>query len=508
MNLTYSYLILLFAFFGLNIQAETIYSGCAEYGTEVEIKFSNAFILNKNFIEDLSDANLIEAARQQIRFARGELINNRKTNMYSVTLDVENAKISIIAKSEIKYNKKLILDKIDHPNVTIDSPYIINALKVGKTNLKDKAISVTYQATAKAHYCGSKEYVSKITFKLPKDPYLAYWFVKEKDRHEIVWRNSKFKINPCADSELVDTPHPYYFWYFWEPSKIGKDTRNLSFNCNTLLKQVIDYSKVYPSISEVKMQLDLNNNFSKILSDSDSKTVSVIFGVIDEHDHILNWEKILYSKENLKSISALNHAIYKDLNQTQVDRGSQYFSNFLTHLSQVAKIDSIKLGNNKKELVFNISLNKTLKKLDLHIWFGLTDVLGTKPAQHWSYTRWSLENANVILYNGHSGLGQNMKIENILQNEDKIISISKIPKSQFIGYFSCYSFGYFGDDLADLRKTIDPLSKTEIMLTATEFTSERGPLGILVHMDSKENLSFSDLKWLKLEDQLVVKLKN
>jgi hypothetical protein len=136
--------------------------------------------------------------------------------------------------------------------------------------------------------------------------------------------------------------------------------------------------------------------------------------------------------------------------------------------------------------------------------------LGLKPPQHWEILKQALASSQYILYNGHSGLGNNMKIDNALEatNSKPVDVFKTIPSHQMIAYFSCYSYGYFGDDIVAYRRQFAPNAQTDILLTGSEFTSERGPLGLLKHLDifsAKQATRLDQSAWLFGKDQLIVK---
>ena len=505
----------LLSFAGFAANANSTYSGCDQFGSEVNLEFKGEIKLNQKFFNSKNKTEIEDAIIQQLKYARGYYINLRNQLPYSLTLAANNPQIEILTTEKQNYGQSLKIDYIKHPNVQHSNPYIKKAMSKKWTRENDKALRVTYNLKTTANYCGAKNSLENIKVLLPTDPYLAYWSVLPKNRRLITWRHVSGVINPCANPELADIPDPYYYWYFWNPLNSGKDSNKKSFSCSELMKANTHYIEVALNLNP-KVDLKINTQTKNKSELSSAVNIATVFGVIDETAHILPWKQMVADLKKLPKIDMtdLKKMIAKETTGTADtklwDRGSEYFIDFIQNLDSVLKVNSVSFNQSENEIFFEGQLIKSGKNYKLSVMFGFTDILGRNPAEHWSFLKNSISNADYVIYNGHSGLGENIKISNILDfTGTKLDDLFKnSPKYQMIAYMSCYSYGYFGDDIVELRKKLKPESNTEIILTGTEFTSYRGPYGVFDYVDNLitgKNSKIDGSKWLFPEDQLILK---
>ena len=505
----------LISFVGFTANASSTYSGCDQFGSEVDLEFTGEMVLNQKFLNLKNKTEIEEAVVQQLKYARGYFINLRDQLPYSLTLAANNPQIKILNTKKQKYGQNLKIDYIKHPNVHHSNSYIKKAMSKKSTFEKDKGLLITYNLKTTANYCGQKKSLENIKVMLPTDPYLSYWAVLPKNRRLMTWRHVSGVINPCANPELADIPDPYYYWYFWNPINSGQDSHKKSFNCSELLKANTHFVEVNLKLNpQVNVNTNANNNFNS--QNQSAVNISTVFGVIDESSYILPWKAMVsdLKKINKPTMSDLKKMILKEKQHTLTnntwDRGSEYFIDFIQNLETVVKVDSISFNQSENEIFFEGQLIKSGKNYKLAALFGFTDLLGKNTAEHWLFLKNAIATSDYIIYNGHSGLGENIKISNILEfTNTKLDDLFKnSPSYQMIAYLSCYSYGYFGDDVVELRNKLKTNSKTEIILTGTEFTSFRGPYGVFEYVDNlttghKPKIDSS--KWLFPEDQLILK---
>lgn len=497
-------------------EAQNIHLGCPTFGAEVELQWESSVRLNQDFLNIQNQEELKKAIEQQLLYARGYFINKKAELPFSLIVSGQSSEIEIKKIEQVEYGRNLTLDAIEHPNVQIQNAYIERALTKKKVLLNDKAFDVQYNAKTKAYFCGKKKYLKSISVSLPIDPYLMYWSVKPADRRSITWRNSTFTINPCAHDELADIPDPFYYWYFWNPTRKGEDNHNKKFDCENLVKENRDFLNVKMQTAGIQHNITPDGGEQFPLNPHKEVKAAIVFGIIDETSQIFPWKNFLNKwkiKKNKINFAQIEEEInlFKSENPSENnDRGSEYLMGFIKGLKFVVNVKKIQIKPESQQITIDGKLKNNKRAIQISLFFGYTDVLGKSKAEHWNVLKTALIESDFIMYNGHSGLGENFKIDNILAELGESVKKwkYKIPEYQNVSYFSCYSYGYFGEDLVKFRKAINSKSKTEILLTGTEFTSERGPLGLLKQIDTVSTVrafKIDETQWLRPQDQLVVK---
>ena len=464
------------------------FAGCDGKVVEMRLSFTGRVVLNSRFLSKDANEQLTEAARHQLNYVLGQFLSKKSKNLLVKPSSGEPS-IKILESKSSSYPFNFEIAPVNNPNVVIDDPYILSALKAGKTSDKDPANEASYEAGFNALVCSRKGDESPvIRFDYPLDPYLFYWAVPQQEFRPISWRLSSFTTNPCADAELSDLPHPYYFWYFSQPRNRGKDSSGREFDCKKILKQGFHYLTASPSTTPVRTAGG-NQPIENVhyLKERPVLRAAVIFGVIDEKAK----KAFQLSPEELDGLFrgelSTSAKVFAGVPETEVDRGSSYFVSFLQKLEKVLAIHRWKASQKPGETILDVNglLRESGKPVALQIFFGFTDVLGSNPPTHPEFVKSALKNSDMLMYNGHSGLGSNMALETILGTETKPAALfdSTVPRYQMLAYLSCYSWSYFGHDLTAARTGARDDAVTDVVYAATDFTSERGPLGLLDYVD-------------------------
>jgi hypothetical protein len=131
-------------------------------------------------------------------------------------------------------------------------------------------------------------------------------------------------------------------------------------------------------------------------------------------------------------------------------------------------------------------LRGSQRGLHLAAFVGLTDLFGPTPPGHWALLGRALEQDEIVVYAGHSGIGENFRLARIQQNlrqpaEAWRTAFAGAPY-QIIAFLSCYSYMYFGQDLVAAAGQTS--AGREFVYTGTDFTrGDRGGLAILDLVD-------------------------
>ena len=203
----------------------------------------------------------------------------------------------------------------------------------------------------------------------------------------------------------------------------------------------------------------------------------------------VNFKSVLESTGSDKSASlkSIADALEKQLTKTPIDQGSTNIVWFVRTLSDLLSPGTEKLSIEAKDslLIVEAKLAKSQRDVRVRIYFGLTDLLTNADAEYWKSLAYGLGHDDVVLYTGHSGLGENMKLSHLLAatglTENDLLRTA--PANQVIGIFSCYSYSYFGEEIAQARARVGSGNTTHYLRTSSAFSTELGHLKVLEQID-------------------------
>jgi hypothetical protein len=247
--------------------------------------------------------------------------------------------------------------------------------------------------------------------------------------------------------------------------------------------------------------------------------ISIIFGILDPKRRAINFEKLIaYAATHRASL----HTFLGEISETYPsdvnnDTGSEIFLDLVEGL--VATLDrgtSIEADPELGILRVRGKLRRSGRAVEIALFFGPTDVLTTTAVRHWKPLLSFLEQGDVMIYMGHAGLGENMKMANLMKglqlNEKEFEErINASPGYQLLAYFSCYSYSNFGIDVVKYRRAAKPDSMTDILYTAMDYAKAGGALGVLNYIDrylaNRPNFRgrLADGTYVKREEYLIVK---
>jgi hypothetical protein len=464
------------------------YVGCSAKSGETSLELKGEVVLDQEFLKsasELSDEEINDAIHLQLRYLIAQLRVPSSTQTPRIIGSESKIQINNIEKEATTYGLDRTVDDLKHPDYKTDDKYQLKAIARGYAKSSDHAWRIKYRAQIFAAICEASS-TRSVFSNLPYDPYLFYWAVRPEDRRTIQWRKSIWKVNPCADSEVADLPHPLYFWYFADPEQTGRDKEDRWFDCRKLLSVNRDYFHASVSIGDTAPPQPANAlRFDRIPS-SRPLTAIVIFGVIDPNQKVFPVDRLVKrlptKPGSFEMGSFLESTGWKSVmtNSKDRDRGSIYFSRFLTTLaSSLTESKWSELPNKEPGsalILLTGKLPRSHADVRLRILFGPTDVFGKSDPVHWKEVLRGITEDDWIIYNGHSGLGHNLSLADLANGTGKSLTeISKAAKRtayQLVAYLSCFTYSYFGDELLDS-------GPRDLVLTGSEFTSERGPLGLL-----------------------------
>ncbi|MBI3019301.1 MAG: hypothetical protein HYY61_05360 [Deltaproteobacteria bacterium] len=218
--------------------------------------------------------------------------------------------------------------------------------------------------------------------------------------------------NPCTD------PHydiEKYFWYFWNPENDG---------CP--LKEGRDYKKVTTQIQRFENTQNTYPEYERLVDDAGVIHISLLMGMDNP-----------YLDRNPMISTDSNASNYQDIQSSLIQLGfkplgawaeEQIFSVASSRPSVVPYVEELEKQDKKAKIV-------------VRMFFGPSGMGELSHAFHY-FLKDALENSSVMIYDGHSGLGEYLDLETMEQEEG--FEMKPHPDRYQIYYFnSCSSYPYY-----------------------------------------------------------------
>ena len=478
---------------------------CPRQAGEYRATFDDRMVLNRAFLDDKipEDDQIREAAEVQIKYLWGYLRTRYEDpDRDRLVLSAEAPRIEIRSKSAGTYGRDLKLDwKEISDRLKITDPYTEKATRRGFAHASDPALVVEYRAHFKVAVCGAPRATeSEIAFFLPADPWLLYWHVAAADRRVMRYHEVTARTNPCSDDDFADLPHPFYYWYDWEIDRHGSDEEHVSYDCRSLLKVNVDYHPRTVHLSRVGMAWGGAStskdtaDFSglrKGLGAVETLTGTILIGVLDHAVTDLRFDEWLAFLDGGGGNGTINPARIRSLlgSDRVHERGTEKFLRLLSDLDNVMRPTAYRGSVERGYLRVDVTgtLRSSRRPIVLHAYVGPTDIFGPAPPAHWPILRKALATDHLLIYAGHSGIGENLRLAQIEKNlsldHAKFAAELRGAPYQLIAFLSCYSYMYFGEDLVATARERTAADR-EFVYTGTEFTKgDRGALAILDLVD-------------------------
>ncbi len=218
--------------------------------------------------------------------------------------------------------------------------------------------------------------------------------------------------NPCTD------PHydiEKYFWYFWNPKNYG---------CT--LKEGWDYKKVTASIQRLSNTKDTYPEYERLADDSGTILISLLMGMDNP-----------YLDRNPLRSTDINASNYRDIRNSLMDLGfkplgawtkEQIFAIATSRPSVVPYVEELEKQDSKAKIV-------------VRMFFGASEMDELSHAFHF-FLKDALENSSVMLYDGHSGLGEYLDLEK-MEREENFAMQPNQSRYQIYYFNSCSSYPYY-----------------------------------------------------------------
>lgn len=248
-------------------------------------------------------------------------------------------------------------------------------------------------------------------------PTTTYDLVLANDPTAIYAASFVGEVSPCTDSHYQSEGD---FWYFWNPNQSGcKLKKDVDY---TVIKaNIVRYKNTAMSYPEYQNLPDINGNI----------TIHTLFGMDDNSK----------GRDPLTS-SDINAENYRD------------FRNYLLKKGYTAKkwtLSDVKAVAKTKNGVYPFVETISKGKISYRFFFGPSAINEDSLAFHWFYKD-AIENASVMIYGGHSGLGGHLDLNSI---EASLGEPIKFPKNKYQIYFfdSCTSYKYYNQSYFERKAT-------------------------------------------------------
>ena len=465
---------------------------CPKESAEYVATLRDTLVLNRQFLNPAlpEEAQIRDGIRQQLKYFWGWFRTHKETHAQQrIVVGADEPEIRIVSQRNLPYGRDLILDWHEtSPELQIADAYTKRAVQRGATGRDDPAVEITYEARFPLAMCGRpRPERSQLDFAMPRDPWLMHWLVPRRDHRLVRYHGDQAVTNPCVDDDYADLPHPFYYWYDWLPERHGLDAAGKPFDCRNLLHPGVDYFARTASLARVSTPLNQLDGLRQRFGSSDRPLqATVLIGVLEHewpHFDYPGLARALGAGTNdlpRKALAAQN-------GPSRREYGEGILLKLLSDLPLVMSLTGYRtsLQNGYLRVDVDGTLDRSGRTLKLHAFVGVTDVLGPTPPRHWSILRNGLKTDDIIVYAGHSGVGENFRLKRIL--DDAKLPVAAFAKEfqhapfQLIAFLSCFSYMYFG---RDLEAAAQHAAGRAFVYTGSEYSKgDRGTLAILDLVD-------------------------
>lgn len=474
---------------------------CPHAAGEFQATLRGQLVLARAFVATATkdeDEEIRASIKQQIRYLWGHFRTDAAAHRrLQVVLAGEEPELLSIRKSAGTYGRDLTLDwQETGQHLAITDPYTRRAVARGFIRRRDPALLLDYEVRFRVALCGREQpqLPSSLTVPLPRDPWLLFWHVPRAARRPMSYFGIVSVTNPCSDDDFAELPHPYYYWYDWMPGRHGPDARGASFDCRQLLRPGVDFVPHEVSLQPLPAPTAAFPRLRRALlavppgqREAAPVTATVLIGVLDHQ-----WKDLGYPalRDEIGAGEDLSRRAREVLARPIVrERGTEKLVLLLRDLREVMDVARFDTSVERGYLRVEVSgaLRRSQRPVRLRLFAGLTDVFGPTPPDHWFILSRALFEDNLVIYAGHSGLGENFRLAQIedhqrLPHADFQRGYRAAP-FQLIAFLSCYSYMYFGQDLL-AAGTARAEPRGEFVFTGTEYTKgDRGALALLDLVD-------------------------
>lgn len=447
---------------------------CSGVSELANLKISSTLLMDGAFLD--KDALLTEqgedAAREQLHFLPGALeagpLSNLPRNVrFYLSAQSPDLQVGSVDPQHYRFSLRPVGTNAAVPDDE-EGSYPYKAAKRGYTAEGDAGFEVSYEASVKAVVCwaGSKRRMKAVTVQLPTDPYLAYWQPASTSskglRRNPPQTKAKITITPAQSAQA--------FASFAEPFKSNNDPIRMTmiFGAEETPDHPPDVDDVAGFLSDTGDGAASANSTSGAAQNAEAgmeKATALERGAARFLDAADRWDK-----------------------ESRPDGTSLAFAELLAKLPTVVEADKTQLEKQSHHLVVDVTgwLKLSQRPIAIRVYFGLTDVHGTTPAEHWPFVLESLSKDDALTYSGPLGGGDDLSLavmSDALGMPAEALAAAGTQTPHFLfASASGGSYSQLGNDVVELRGTKSGLI-TDTMLVASPDDRPQLNLALLRYID-------------------------
>ncbi len=285
---------------------------------------------------------------------------------------------------------------------------------VPKGNERITRVSVLQKPGTRTHWIARYSYEGTIVLEndrssiyevvLPRNPDRIYRSGLELDR-----RGNP--VNRCTDEHYQSEGD---FWYFWSPDKPG---------CPLI--EGVHYDRVASSVRRLENSVRTYPEYDRLADPSGRIRISILMGMDDPR----------FSK-NPQVSADLNAENYRAIRRSLIEE--QRYSVRRLSPGEVRTTTGL---DQPVAYVERFSRQAKRARIEVTLFFGPSGIDEDSAAFHHFY-RDAIENASVLIYDGHSGLGGHLDLESIEELQGFGIRPNR-ERYQIYYFNSCSSYTYY-----------------------------------------------------------------
>ncbi len=232
--------------------------------------------------------------------------------------------------------------------------------------------------------------------------------------------------NFCTDSHYQGEGD---FWYFWNPYQYG---------CK--LKKDIDFIEIKASIERKSNTEKTYPDYARLVNQNNEIKIDLYFGMDNSNGTV--------NPSRSKDINADNYRrLAAELKRIGYTKEKVDFSQFSTEVNQLKEnfslVNFVKIVNNQNKQI----------KIVVQMYFGPTGINENSSGFH-HLLKHTIENSSIFIYDGHSGLGGHLNLENIEYAQSFAVQFPA-DKYQIFYFNSCSSYPYYNTQYFMRKKSPD-----------------------------------------------------
>lgn len=252
----------------------------------------------------------------------------------------------------------------------------------------------------------------QMTLLLPRDPDRIYG-------QAVVFKNNQ-RYFPCTDKKYTEEK---YFWYFWSPDRDG---------CQ--LVEGEHYDRFTVKVTQYANTKETYPEYERLINEAGEIPVHILIGMDNP-----------FKSTDPSRSDDIAVKTYNKLSDLLSQRG--YTSRKWSE-EEIKKF--MQNSSNKIPAVTTFTKEFPRATMKVRLFFGPSGEMQSKPFHY--FFKDALEKASVMVYAGHSGLGEYVAPQSIAKSLGASL---KPPKDRYQIWFfnSCSSYPYFNRDYFDLKMT-------------------------------------------------------